>query len=115
MLYRNKCHPPSKLQFFRAINGDIFKNCVGERATFSEEESKELTRQLAQALDFIHKRYIVHLDVKPQNILLAQGSRFRSIQFSLGFPKMKGIYARFHASHDIISLTLEIAVRHSLH
>ena len=68
--------------FFSAINGDIFKNCVGERKTFSEDESKTLTRQLAAALDFIHKRYIVHLDVKPQNILLAQGQfPFHSITY----------------------------------
>lgn len=66
-----------------AINGDIFKNCVGERKTFSEEESKELTRQLAQALDFIHKRFIVHLDVKPQNILLAQDGSCRLADFGL--------------------------------
>lgn len=73
-----------------AINGDIFKNCVGERATFSEEESKELTRQLAQALDFIHKRYIVHLDVKPQNILLAQDGSCRLADFGLSRKIMPG-------------------------
>ena len=58
---------------FSAIGGDIFEYCVGERKTFTEDESKNLTRQLAQALEFIHSKYIVHLDVKPQNILLSKG------------------------------------------
>ena len=49
---------------FSAIGGDIFEYCVGERKTFTEDESKNLTRQLAQALEFIHSKYIVHLDVK---------------------------------------------------
>jgi len=73
-----------------AINGDIFKNCVGERKTFSEDESKTLTRQLAAALDFIHKRYIVHLDVKPQNILLAQDGSCRLADFGLSRKIMPG-------------------------
>ena len=60
----------------RAIGGDIFEYCVGERKTFTEDESKNLTRQLAQALEFIHSKYIVHLDVKPQNILLSKGICF---------------------------------------
>ena len=60
----------------RAIGGDIFEYCVGERKTFTEDESKNLTRQLAQALEFIHPKYIVHLDVKPQSILLSKGICF---------------------------------------
>ena len=63
-----------QVNYFRAINGDIFEYCVGERKTFSEDESKNLTRQLALALEFIHSKYIVHLDVKPQNILLSKGN-----------------------------------------
>ena len=89
--------------FLRAINGDIFKNCVGERKTFSEEESKELTRQLAQALDFIHKRFIVHLDVKPQNILLAQGSRFRFFSFCSFLPFLGVLLERDHNCMDNFS------------
>lgn len=66
-----------------AIGGDIFEYCVGERKTFTEDESKNLTRQLAQALEFIHSKYIVHLDVKPQNILLSKDGSCKLADFGL--------------------------------
>jgi len=61
------------MNYFRA-KSDIFEYCVGQEKTFTEEESKGLCRQLAAALEFIHSKYIVHLDIKPQNILLSKGT-----------------------------------------
>ena len=36
-----------------------------------EEDARRFTRMLLEGLDFVHKKGIVHCDIKPQNILLA--------------------------------------------
>ena len=36
---------------------------------FSEDDAALITRQLAETLHFLHSQYIVHRDVKPENIL----------------------------------------------
>lgn len=65
-----------------AIRGDIFEYCVG-KSPFDECDARDITRQLTLALDFIHSRYIVHLDIKPQNILLSDDGKCRLADFGL--------------------------------
>ena len=50
---------------------------------FSETEARDITRQLISALDFIHQRHIVHMDIKPQNILLGDDGTCRLADFGL--------------------------------
>merc|ERR1712157_264658 len=65
-----------------ALRGDIFEYCVG-KSPFSENDAREMTRQLTAALQFIHKRHIVHMDIKPQNILLSDDGKCRLADFGL--------------------------------
>jgi len=65
-----------------ALRGDIFEYCVG-KSPFSEADAREITRQLTLALDFIHSRHIVHMDIKPQNILLSDDGNCRLADFGL--------------------------------
>lgn len=65
-----------------ALRGDIFEYCVG-KSPFSESDAREMTRQLTAALQFIHKRHIVHMDIKPQNILLSDDGKCRLADFGL--------------------------------
>lgn len=65
-----------------ARGGDIFEHCVG-KMPFSETEARDITRQLISALDFIHQRHIVHMDIKPQNILLGDDGTCRLADFGL--------------------------------
>ncbi|KAM4606164.1 serine/threonine-protein kinase 17A [Polymixia lowei] len=59
-----------------AAGGEIFNQCVAEREeeAFSEEEVKRLMRQILEGVSFLHRHNVVHLDLKPQNILLTSSA-----------------------------------------
>lgn len=78
--YRNKVEMVIVMEL--ATRGDIFEYCVG-KCPFTEEEAKEATRQVTSALDFIHSKHIVHMDLKPQNILLSDDGKCRLADFGL--------------------------------
>ena len=48
-----------------------------------EEEAVRYTRQVADALDFVHSKRMMHLDVKPANILLDDNDNAVLIDFGL--------------------------------
>ncbi|XP_069469409.1 serine/threonine-protein kinase 17A [Ambystoma mexicanum] len=54
-----------------AAGGEIFDQCVAEREeAFKEKDVQRLMRQILEGISFLHRNNIVHLDLKPQNILL---------------------------------------------
>lgn len=65
-----------------AAGGEIFNQCVSEREeeAFSEEEVKRLMRQILEGVAFLHKSNVVHLDLKPQNILLTSSAPLGDIK-----------------------------------
>uniref|UniRef100_A0A3Q1F5H4 Serine/threonine kinase 17a n=1 Tax=Acanthochromis polyacanthus TaxID=80966 RepID=A0A3Q1F5H4_9TELE len=62
----------SELHMHVAAGGEIFNQCVSDREeeAFSEEDVKRLMRQILEGVAFLHQNNVVHLDLKPQNILL---------------------------------------------
>ncbi|CAH1788440.1 unnamed protein product [Owenia fusiformis] len=54
-----------------AAGGELFHQCVVEES-FRERDVIRLMRQILEGLIFLHDRNIVHLDLKPQNILLTK-------------------------------------------
>ncbi|KAM9337297.1 serine/threonine-protein kinase 17A [Symphorus nematophorus] len=65
-----------------AAGGEIFNQCVADREdeAFSEEDVKRLMRQILEGVSFLHKNNVVHLDLKPQNILLTSSSPLGDIK-----------------------------------
>ncbi|KAJ6662033.1 hypothetical protein lerEdw1_012880 [Lerista edwardsae] len=58
-----------------AAGGEIFDQCVAEREdAFKEKDVKCLMRQILEGVSFLHRNNVVHLDLKPQNILLTNES-----------------------------------------
>ncbi|KLO16032.1 Pkinase-domain-containing protein [Schizopora paradoxa] len=51
--------------------GDLLDHIVAH-AGLSEEQTKYLTRQLCEALKYIHAKGIAHRDLKPENVLLTK-------------------------------------------
>merc|ERR1719189_1915522 len=54
---------------FEKINGGQLLDHIQNRAKFTEKEASYVIRDLASALQFLHKKGIAHRDLKPENVL----------------------------------------------
>uniref|UniRef100_UPI00398EED19 serine/threonine-protein kinase 17B-like n=1 Tax=Pristiophorus japonicus TaxID=55135 RepID=UPI00398EED19 len=64
-----------------AAGGEVFNLCVADRdETLSEKDVIRLLRQTLEGVLFLHQNNIVHLDLKPQNILLTSSSPLGDIK-----------------------------------
>ncbi|CAG0921064.1 unnamed protein product [Notodromas monacha] len=57
------------LVFELCKNGELF-DYLTSVVTLSEKKTKYIMKQLFEALSFVHRKNIVHRDVKPENVLL---------------------------------------------
>lgn len=63
--------------------GNSLKEEIAQRGPFSVEETAQLLEQMANALDHLHGRGLVHLDVKPQNLIITPERTVKLIDFGL--------------------------------
>ena len=54
--------------FNRAAGGEL--QALLDDDKLSEDKAKLCIREVLKALDYLHRRNVAHLDIKPQNILL---------------------------------------------
>lgn len=54
---------------FRAAGGEL-QTKLDEDGSFSEQKTRICVREVLKALEYLHRRNVAHLDIKPQNILL---------------------------------------------
>jgi serine/threonine-protein kinase len=57
----------------RYVSGTDLRHLIADRGWLAPYESVHLLEQVARALDSAHRRGLVHRDVKPGNLLIAQG------------------------------------------
>ena len=64
--------------------GELFERII-EKEYLEEKEAAQYLRQLIEGLQYMHNKNIVHLDIKPENILCvdAKSNRVKLIDFGL--------------------------------
>ena len=65
------------------IEGSSLDDIVNKRGALPEKEAVDYIKQVASALDYIHKRSINHLDIKPANIMVRNDNKAILIDFGV--------------------------------
>jgi len=68
------------------VPGENLKRAIERRGPMSPTDVMPLLEEMASALDAFHKRELVHLDIKPQNIMLTPDGHIKLIDFGLVQP-----------------------------
>ena len=55
------------------VEGESLRARLRRESQLPIEDALEITRELAEALDYAHETGVVHRDIKPENILLSRG------------------------------------------
>jgi len=74
------------------ISGHSLKHEVEKNGVFTEGKLKKTIYTVGQALDYIHEKNILHLDIKPSNILIDKNDNLKLIDF--------GISKKYDLSND---------------
>ncbi|ELK23349.1 Myosin light chain kinase, smooth muscle [Myotis davidii] len=65
--------------------GELFERIIDEDFELTERECIQYMRQISEGVEYIHKQGIVHLDLKPENIMCVNktGTKIKLIDFGL--------------------------------
>ncbi|XP_059608803.1 uncharacterized protein LOC132256411 [Phlebotomus argentipes] len=95
----NSLHHPRIIQLYDAFEfgkmmcvvleliegGELFERVIDDDFILTEKACVVFVRQLCEAMEFVHRKNILHLDLKPENImcLTREGNRIKIIDFGL--------------------------------
>lgn len=65
------------------VRGETLKDYIKRKGSLSEQETINITRQIAEALKHAHSNKIVHRDIKPHNILLTEEGIVKVADFGI--------------------------------
>jgi eukaryotic-like serine/threonine-protein kinase len=65
------------------VSGKTLKKVIQEKGAMHQEEIIYYTKQIARALQHAHENFVVHRDIKPQNILITEDHRAKVADFGI--------------------------------
>jgi len=93
-----------------APGGDLL--ALIEAVSFGEEKVKEIMFQLLSALSYLHRRLIVHGDIRPENIVFLEDGTLKIIDFGLARELPAGNSAREAADSSTYYSAPELLIGH---
>lgn len=65
--------------------GELFERIVDDNFEHTEPTSARYMQQILEGMQYVHKQNIIHLDLKPENIVCVDttGTRIKIIDFGL--------------------------------
>ncbi|KAJ1122960.1 hypothetical protein NDU88_001433 [Pleurodeles waltl] len=95
----NQLHHQNLIQMFDALEtsssiilfleyvegGELFERIIDENYTLTEMDAMVFVRQICEGISYMHRMYVLHLDLKPENIVCVSqtGHMVKIIDFGL--------------------------------
>ncbi len=70
------------------VRGRTLRELLRTTGELPLERALEITRQVAEALDYAHAKGVIHRDLKPENLMIEAGGRVRVMDF--GIARLEG-------------------------
>lgn len=70
---------------FSIAGGELFQRIVDDNFEHTEPTCARYMQQILEGMDYVHKQNVVHLDIKPENIVCVDttGTQIKIIDFGL--------------------------------
>jgi len=65
------------------VEGRELKDLLREQGAFTPERAAEVAAEIAAALQFAHRRNLVHRDIKPQNVIITPTGQVKVMDFGI--------------------------------
>ena len=65
------------------IEGKNLKSLLAEKARFSHDQIADMIAQVAEAIDYAHRKGIIHRDIKPANIIITTDEKVKITDFGI--------------------------------
>jgi serine/threonine-protein kinase len=77
--------PETKISFIAMeyIEGKTLKSLLMEKATFTWDQTADMVAQVAEAMDYAHRKGIIHRDIKPANIIVTADQKVKITDFGI--------------------------------
>jgi serine/threonine-protein kinase len=92
------------------VDGSTLRQVLSASGPLSPERAVRLAVQVADALDYAHRAGVIHRDVKPANILVAEGDRVKVADFGIAKAAIEAAEDASGASFDAGDLTQSGAI-----
>jgi serine/threonine protein kinase len=77
--------PDTQISFIAMeyIEGKTLKGLLVEKAPFTWDETADMIGQVAEAMDYAHRKGIIHRDIKPANIIVTADQKVKITDFGI--------------------------------
>ena len=65
------------------VDGRLLRQIMSETKPLDEARATKITKNVCDALDYIHKQGVVHRDLKPENIMVDEDDNIKLIDFGI--------------------------------
>ncbi|AHG92681.1 protein kinase (plasmid) [Gemmatirosa kalamazoonensis] len=95
------------LLYFAApfVAGESLRSRLHRERRLPTDEALRLAREVAGALDYAHRQGVIHLDIKPENILLQEGHAVIADFGIARAMRRRATRRRTHAHHETLGTT----------
>jgi serine/threonine protein kinase len=75
------------------VSGRSLRQILDEQRVLPIERSVEIAIKVCEVLEYIHRQGIVHLDLKPGNIIVGTGNEVKLIDFGIAREMQRGLWS----------------------